>query len=131
SVGLRANDMAAEFSSGRAPIMISGSWWYGGFIQNVTFDWEATLMPGSDIHVGSGGNVWIVPQGSTKKDLAYDFIDATLRPEIQQLLGNLGGIPIAAEDTEAIEDPRSRALIEIANDVTSNDGLGFYPDWPV
>lgn len=131
SVGLRANDMADQFSGGRAPIMISGSWWYGGFIQNVSFDWEARLTPGSDIHVGSGGNVWIVPEGSQKKDLAYAFIDATLRPDVQQLLGELGGIPIAAENPEAISDPKSQALTQIASDVTQNDGLGFYPDWPV
>ncbi|UYN82521.1 MAG: extracellular solute-binding protein [Microcella sp.] len=131
SVGLRANDMAAEFSSGRSPIMISGTWWYGGFIQSLPFEWEAQRLPGNDMHVGSGGNVWIVPEGSQQKDLAYAFIDATLRPEIQQLLGDLGGIPIAAENTDAISDPKSRALIEIANEVTEGDGLAFYPDWPV
>src|SRR5690606_6794264 len=73
SVGVRANDMATEFSSGRSPIMISGSWWYGGFIENVSFEWDAQLLPGSDLHVGSGGNVWIVPKATKNPDLAYDF----------------------------------------------------------
>ena len=33
--------------------------------------------------LGSSGNLWVVPENAKAKDLAYDFIDITMRPEIQ------------------------------------------------
>ena len=40
------------------------------------------------------------PRHRKNKDLAYDFIDITMRPEIQDLLGNSGGIPVAGRPVE-------------------------------
>lgn len=79
--------------------------------------------------MGSSGNIWVVPERSTRKDLAAKFIDITLSPEVQNLMGNSGGLPIAA-DPDAITDEKSKELIESFNTVLDNDGLGFYPDWP-
>lgn len=79
--------------------------------------------------MGSSGNIWVVPERSTRKDLAAKFIDITLSPEVQNLMGNAGGLPIAA-DPDAITDEKSKELIESFNTVLENDGLGFYPDWP-
>lgn len=79
--------------------------------------------------MGSSGNIWVVPERSTRKDLAAKFIDITLSPEVQNLMGNAGGLPIAA-DPDAITDEKSKGLIESFNTVLENDGLGFYPDWP-
>ncbi len=72
----------------------------------------------------------MVPQNSKNKDLAYDFIDITMRPEIQALLGNNGGLPLAADPAD-ITDPKSAELITAFNEVLDSDGLAFYPDWPV
>ena len=52
-----------------------------------------------------------------------------MRPEIQAILGNNGGVPVAA-DTSKITDEKSKELIENFNTVTKRDGLAFYPDWP-
>ena len=41
------------------------------------------------------------------KDLAYDFIDITMRPEIQAIIGNNGGVPVAA-DPPTITDPKTK-----------------------
>lgn len=130
-IGMSANDMGAAFSSGRVPIMVSGTWWYGGLMENTTFNWDARLFPGSNLFIGSGGNVWVVPKSTDKKDLAYEFIDATLQPAAQLILGQQGGIPIALDDTSEISDPKSRQLIDLANQISAEDGLAFYPDWPV
>ncbi|MFF6807476.1 extracellular solute-binding protein [Streptomyces sp. NPDC012616] len=130
SSGTKAEDAGVAFTQGRNPILFSGSWWYGRFKTENKFDWGTMLWPGSNLTLGSGGNLWVVPKGAKNKDLAYDFIDITMSPKIQNLLGNKGGVPVAA-DPNAITDPRSKTLIADFNTLSQRDGLAFYPDWPV
>nr|WSY54506.1 extracellular solute-binding protein [Streptomyces sp. NBC_00886] len=130
SSGTKAEDAGVSWIQGKAPILFSGSWWYGRFQTEAKFDWDTTLWPGSNLTLGSGGNIWVVPKGAKNKELAYDFIDITLSKKIQNLMGNKGGIPVAA-DTSAITDPKSKELIANFNTVSARDGLAFYPDWPV
>jgi raffinose/stachyose/melibiose transport system substrate-binding protein len=123
--------MGTGFIGGKCPMIVSGSWWYGRFSDQIKdFDWGTFLFPGSKLSLGSSGNLWVVPEASQHKDLAYDFIDITTRPEVQDLLGNSGGIPVAA-DPSAITDPRNAELIANFNTIAQSDGLAFYPDWPV
>lgn len=129
SSGAKAEDAGLAFIQGKNPLLFSGSWWYGRFKAENKFAWGTMLWPGSNLTLGSGGNLWVVPKGSRNKDLAYDFIDITLSPEIQNLLGNKGGVPVAA-DPKAITDPQSQSLIADFNTVSGRDGLAFYPDWP-
>lgn len=130
SAGIKAEDMGVAFTQGKFPMVISGSWWYGRFVAEAkNFQWGTFLFPGNTLHPGSGGNIWVVPTKAKSKDLAYDFIDITMKPEIQNLLGNSGGVPVIP-DTSAITDPKSKELIDNFNKVNSTDGLAFYPDWP-
>jgi raffinose/stachyose/melibiose transport system substrate-binding protein len=130
SSGTKAEDAGVSFIQGKSPILFSGSWWYGRFAAENTFDWGTFLWPDSDMTAGSGGNLWVVPKGAKNKELAYDFIDITMSKKIQNLLGNKGGVPVAA-DPAAITDPRAKALIANFNTLSERDGLAFYPDWPV
>ncbi|MFC0504785.1 ABC transporter substrate-binding protein [Micromonospora costi] len=130
SASLKAEDMGTAFISGKAPMIVSGSWWYGRFKSEIKFNWDSFLFPGNKLQAGSSGNLWVVPANSKAKSLAYDFIDITLRPEIQDLIGNNGGVPVAG-DPSKISDPKDRKLIENFNTVSQQDGLAFYPDWPV
>ena len=130
SAGIKAEDMGVAFEGGKFPIMVSGSWWYGRLATDIkSFQWGTFLFPGNKLHPGSSGNLWVVPTKSKSKSLAYDFIDETMKPEIQNLLGNSGGIPVAA-DSSKITDPKNKELIDNFNVVSSQDGLAFYPDWP-
>jgi raffinose/stachyose/melibiose transport system substrate-binding protein len=130
SAGIKAEDMGVAWEQGKFPILISGSWWYGRFASEIkNFQWGTFLFPGNKLHQGSSGNIWVVPEKSKAKSLAYDFIDITMSPEIQNLLGNSGGLPVAA-DPAAITDPKNKALIDQFNQVSAADGLAFYPDWP-
>jgi raffinose/stachyose/melibiose transport system substrate-binding protein len=130
STGVKAEDMGVSFISGDYPIMISGSWWYGRLQAEIKdFEWGSFLFPGSTMTLGSSGNLWVVPENSDAKELAYDFIDITMSEEIQNILGNSGGVPVAA-DPEAITDEKSRELISNFQTLSDNDGLAFYPDWP-
>ncbi|WNM35454.1 extracellular solute-binding protein [Streptomyces sp. Li-HN-5-11] len=130
SSGTKAEDAGVSFIQGKAPILFSGSWWYGRFKAENKFDWGTFLWPGSNLTLGSGGNLWVVPKGARNKNLAYDFIDITMSKKIQNLLGNKGGVPVAA-DPSAITDPRAKTLIDNFNTLSRRDGLAFYPDWPV
>ena len=130
SSGLKAEDAGVSFIQGESPILFSGSWWYGRFKSEAKFDWGTFLWPDAGLTLGSGGNLWVVPKGAKNKELAYDFIDITLSKKIQDLLGDKGGVPVAA-DPAAITDPKAKSLIADFNTVSGKDGLAFYPDWPV
>ncbi|WP_458244065.1 ABC transporter substrate-binding protein [Streptomyces sp. MAI_2237] len=130
STGTKAEDAGVSWIQGKTPILFSGSWWYGRFQSEAKFDWDSGLWPGSNLTLGSGGNLWVVPKNAKNKELAYDFIDITMSKKIQNILGNKGGVPVAA-DTSAITDPKSKELISDFNTVSKRDGLAFYPDWPV
>jgi raffinose/stachyose/melibiose transport system substrate-binding protein len=130
SAGLKSEDIGVGFEQGKYPILISGSWWYGRFQSEIkNFQWGSFLWPGNKLDPGSSGNIWIVPSKAKNKDLAYDFINITMQPDIQNLLGNSGGIPVAA-DPSKITDPKNQELIANFNTLTKQDGLAFYPDWP-
>jgi raffinose/stachyose/melibiose transport system substrate-binding protein len=131
AVGLPAEDMGVSFINGTHPMLLSGSWWYGRFADEIQdFAWSSFLFPEAPLVPGSSGNLWVVPEGAEHKDLAYEFIDITMRPEIQNILGNQGGLPVAA-DPDAITDEKSQELVEHFNTLNDMDALAFYPDWPV
>lgn len=128
--GLKAEDAGVSFISGDAPIFYSGSWWYGRFASEITdFEWGTFLFPEAELSPGSAGNMWVVPERAQNKELAYEFIDITMRPEIQALLGNNGGVPVAADEAD-ITDEKSKELIANFNALNDLDGISFYPDWP-
>lgn len=128
--GLKAEDAGVSFINGSAPIFISGSWWYGRFVDEIDgFEWGLFPFPDSELSLGSSGNLWVVPERAQNKELAYEFIDITMRPEIQALIGNNGGLPVAADEAD-ITDEKSLELIQAFNAVNEKDGLSFYPDWP-
>ena len=68
-------------------------------------------MPESNYAVGCAGNLLVIPEKSHHKDLSAKFIDYVLSDDVQNFLGNAGGIPVAA-DTSKITDAKSKAMIE-------------------
>jgi raffinose/stachyose/melibiose transport system substrate-binding protein len=130
SVGTKAEDAGTAFIAGKYPMLFSGSWWAGRFAKDIkAFQYGTFLWP-SQFTLGSGGNLWVIPKSSKNAALAYDFIDITMKKGIQNLLGNSGGVPVAA-DASAITDPKAKALIENYQTLAAKDSLAFYPDWPV
>lgn len=133
STGISAQDSGNAFEAGKYPFFYSGTWWAGTFAADIKdFKWDQVLLPDNDLHPGSGGNLWVVPSKAKNKQLAYDFIDITLRPEIQDELGNLGGVPVAA-DADKITDPTGKLVTTRFNELLSGSSgsLAWYPDWPV
>lgn len=130
ATGMKAEDAGTAFEAGKYPIFFSGSWWYGRFTNEINkFDWGTFLFPGSTMSPGSAGNMWVVPSNAKNKDLAYKFIDITMSPKIQALMGNHGGVPVAANAAD-ITDAKSKELIANFNTLSQRDGIAFYPDWP-
>jgi raffinose/stachyose/melibiose transport system substrate-binding protein len=126
---MAAQDMGNAFTGGKYPMMISGSWWYGGFMTQITtFDWGIFPFPGNKFNAGSGGNLWVIPANkAANAALAYDFIDITLTKSIQTIMGNAGGLPINADLTQ-VTDPKVQELLQAF--ATVSPGVAFYPDWP-
>lgn len=128
--GLTAEDAGLQFINGEVPFFYSGSWWYGRMLSDITtFELGITNWPGTTLTPGSGGNIWVIPAESKQPELAQIFIDITMSAEVQALLGESGGLPVAA-DTSDITNADAQALITIFNEVNDRDGLSFYPDWP-
>jgi raffinose/stachyose/melibiose transport system substrate-binding protein len=132
ATGMAAEDAGLAFINGQSPFFFSGSWWYGRFLTDIKgFTFGITDFPGSTMVPGSSGNIWVVPTVTDEQhtQMAAYFIDVTMRPEIQAILGNAGGLPVAANAAD-ITDPNAQALISLFNKVLDRDGLAFYPDWP-
>jgi len=129
--GIIYDDANAAFIQGTVPMTLTGSWMFGAFREQITnFDWGIFILPGKDYNTGSGGNLWVVPTNAKNKDLAYEFIDLTLQPEAQTVMANAGGIPVNA-DLSQIEDSNILELNTAFATIVANDGLAFYPDWPI
>lgn len=130
ATGLAAEDAGVAFIDGEYPMFFSGSWWHNRFTTEIEgFEFGTFLYPGAEMSPGSAGNMWVVPVEARNPELAAQFIDITMRPEIQALIGNNGGVPVAADPAD-IEDEKSQELIENFNTLNERDGLAFYPDWP-
>ncbi|MGD0862560.1 MAG: extracellular solute-binding protein [Candidatus Limnocylindrales bacterium] len=130
-VALTAQQAGDNFEGGKNPIFPTGSWWYGSFITEITkFKWGIFLFPGNTLAPGSSGNIWVIPSVSKNADLAEDFIDITLQTDIQNIMGRAGGLPVNADPT-AITDPTLQSFNQTFQTLLKNDGLAFYPDWPV
>ncbi|MFE7406811.1 ABC transporter substrate-binding protein [Isoptericola sp. NPDC057559] len=130
SAGLTAEDMGVAFMKGDYPMMVSGSWWFGRVTAEMKDDWGQFNFPGNTLQVGSSGNLWVVPTHADSPSLAEEFIDTTLRPEVQDVLAQTGGLPVAG-DASTITDEKTRELTQNFQDILDDDGLAFYPDWPV
>ncbi|MEO8757110.1 MAG: extracellular solute-binding protein [Devosia sp.] len=131
STGMKDPDAALLFTSGKAPMYVSGTWNLGSFSSTIKdFKWGQFVIPTPKYSVGSTGNLWVVPKGSKNPDLAAEWISLTLSPKYQTELANNGGIAIAA-DPATITNPVGKNAIAVFNQIADKNGLGFYPDWPV
>ena len=130
SVSLTATQAGNDFETGKNPMLLSGSWWYGTFESGIkSFKWGTFLWPGNTLDAGSGGNLFVVPKNAASKDLAYDFINDTLRPDVQALLANNGAVPVSASTT-GVTNPLNVQLIQNFQTLANHNGLAYYPDWP-
>lgn len=127
---LKAEDMGVEFIKGTYPMMVSGSWWFGRLSEEMKDDWGMFAFPGNNLHPGSSGNIWVVPTNADSSSLAKDFIDITLRAEVQAVFAEEGGLPVAAESA-TISDEKVKLVTDTFQGIIAQDGLAFYPDWPV
>ncbi|REE95208.1 ABC transporter substrate-binding protein [Thermomonospora umbrina] len=131
SAGIKAEAMGTAWMAGKYPVVISGTWWYERFTSEVkNFAWGTFLFPGNRLHPGSAGNHWVVPTRSDSKDLAQEFIALTMSRRIQNRIANEGAVAVAA-DPGAVTNPKYKDLATTYQRLVAQDGLAFYPDWPV
>jgi len=131
AVAVTAEDMGLGFINGTFPMMVSGSWWIGRLNNEMADDWGQFLFPGNQFHPGSAGNLWTIPTNASNPGCAAEFIDITLRPEVQNFFAEQGGLAINANDSANITDPRAQQAMEYFQKILDDNGLAFYPDWPV
>lgn len=128
--GLNFEQAAVTFLSGKAGMYM---WNNGQFVRmqnEAKFKWGFFTLPGAKMTMGSSGHLWGVPAKSRHKELAYEFIDITLSKQVQNRIGQLGGLPVAA-DLDTITDPVTKAYTARFYETIDDDSLSFYPDYPV
>lgn len=131
STGIKDPDAALQFTSGQAPIYISGTWNLGNFSSTIKdFKWGQFLIPTPKYSVGSTGNLWVVPKASKNPELAQEWISLLLSPKYQTEQANNGGVSIAADPT-TVTNPVGQNAAAVFKEISDKQGLGFYPDWPV
>ena len=121
--GTDAN-MFAELESAyqrKAPILL---WIYSPHWAPAKYEGEWVEFPTHD------PACYTDPAWGMNKDLAYDFIDITMKKGIQNTLGNNGGVPVAADEA-GVTDAKSKELIKNFTTLTGKNALAYYPDWPV
>jgi raffinose/stachyose/melibiose transport system substrate-binding protein len=128
--GLTAEDMGTAFIAGTYPMMFSGSWWFGRLNTEVQFTLGQVPFPGSSFSPGSSGNLLVIPSNAKNADLAAKFIDTALGEKAQNVMAELGGLPVAG-DSSVITDANTKVLQENWDSIVAADGLAYYPDWPV
>jgi raffinose/stachyose/melibiose transport system substrate-binding protein len=131
STGMKDPDAALLFTTGKAPMYVSGTWNLGNFAATAKgFKWGQFVIPTAKYSVGSTGNLWVIPKGAKNPDLAAEWISLTLSPKYQTEMANAGGVAIAA-DPATITDPVGKNAAAVFKQISDKNGLGFYPDWPV
>jgi len=131
ATGVKASDMVNDFVNGKMPFMISGTWQNQLVQSGAKFKWGAVLIPGAPVTEGAPTNIFVVPQNRTdaQKQLAYDYITATLTDQTQNTIGNNGGVPVAG-DPSAITSPVGKAATQLYQKLASSNGFGLFPDFP-
>jgi raffinose/stachyose/melibiose transport system substrate-binding protein len=130
--GISYEDSNSAFYTQKAAMNLTGSWLFTGVTKNAKgFEWGIFLLPGKKFNTGSGGNLFVVPKNSKNKELAYEFIDLALSAQAQTEMAKAGGIPVGAVAMNEISDEKTKELNALFNQIKQNDGLAFYPDWPI
>jgi raffinose/stachyose/melibiose transport system substrate-binding protein len=128
--GLNFEQATVNFLGGEAAMLIWNQGEFNRVRDTAPFDWGYFTLPGANMSGGSSGHLWGVPAEADNKDLAYEWIETTLRPEVQNQIGELGGLPLAG-DTSTIPDPLTREFTERFDELVEEDTLTFYADYPV
>lgn len=128
--GLNFEQATVNFLSGDKAMLVWNQGEFARIREQATFDWGYFTLPGASMQMGSSGHLWGVPANAKNKELAYDWIDITLSDEVQNKIGQLGGLPLAG-DASTIEDDLTREYTERFNELLAADSLAFYPDYPV
>jgi raffinose/stachyose/melibiose transport system substrate-binding protein len=124
------DQMDSAFLSGKSPMIVEDSSAFTNFKTEAKFNWGTFVMPEAAMNPGSSGHLWAVPTKSKHKQLAYDWIQTTLSAQVQNAIGENGGLPLAG-DPSMLTDPQSKALNEQFQQVVSGDKISFFPDYPV
>ncbi|SDD44578.1 ABC transporter substrate-binding protein [Auraticoccus monumenti] len=127
--GLNYEQATVNFLSGDSGMLMWNQGIFDRVRNDADFEWGYFTMPGA-LTMGSSGHLWGVPAEADNKDLAYDWIDITLSPEVQNLIGDKGGLPLAG-DSSQISDDLTREYTERFDQLVADDVLSFYPDYPV
>lgn len=128
--GLNFEQATVNFLSGEKAMLIWNQGEFARIREQASFPWGYFTLPGAEMQMGSSGHLWGVPANAKNKELAYDWIDITLSEEVQNKIGQLGGLPLAG-DASTIEDDLTREYTERFNELLDADSLSFYPDYPV
>jgi len=131
ATGVNASDMVNDFVNQKMPFMISGTW-QNQLVEKGAkdkFEWSTFLLPGGTVHEGAPTNIFVVPENSRSKDLAYDYISTAISEGAQNEIGNTGGVPVAG-DSSKITNPIGQEATSQYLELSKSNSFGQFPDFP-
>ncbi len=130
--GLTFEQATVNFLQGDAAMVMWNNSEFERISNDASFDWGYFTMPGANLTMGSSGHLWGVPTHADNKDLAYDWIDITLSPEVQNLIGQGGGLPLAGDTSTITDPPQVHDYTARFDELKDDDVMSFYPpDYPL
>ncbi len=134
--GIGYDDSTALFDSGEGAMMITGSWMSSTFEQGPYADEiRFFLVPpmeegGYKLTVGGTGGGFAIRAGSTKADLAAEYINMIMSRQMAESLIESGTVPVAPVEPSVLQEGTLFAdLVNAWNHMNEIDGVGHYTDW--
>lgn len=134
--GIGYDDSWRLFIDGQGAMMLTGSWISGEIAASENPDnFGFFILPGNDpetpkVTIGGSGYAFSIRSGSTKQDLAAEYIDWMFSERAAELWIEAGVVPLRPVDASlADEDTLFGQVLLAWNQLNSTDTVGHYLDW--
>jgi raffinose/stachyose/melibiose transport system substrate-binding protein len=133
--GIGYDDSWQLFSSGVGGMMLTGNWLTGEFLAGPNADNIGFfLLPpmeedGYKMSVGGTSLAFAIRNGTTKADLAAEYIDYLFSQETADGLAESGLLPLRPVDESVLTHALLADVADAWQHLIEIDGVGYYMDW--
>jgi raffinose/stachyose/melibiose transport system substrate-binding protein len=132
--GVGWDDSEKMFIAGKGAMFMSGTWAAQDFTmyaKETPCNWDVFKVP-SRMVFGANSTGIGIEKTCKYPDVAADLINALVMDYVHHLKWNYLplNLPGLLKDTRVDLSPQYKHAIDVINQVSSEDGLGYYYDWP-
>ena len=133
--GIGYDDSNKTFKAGEGAMTITGSWLASELITGTDQEFGFFLLPGmggkAGMAIGGVGIPFAIRQGTTKADLAAEYLSWMISPRAAQLWAEISYMPAmeVPADTKIVEGSLFADTLKAWNTVNKASLVGHYIDW--